>query len=105
MGRLPIVTCSSDLGGIAGRTTKDYPVARFQDRKVRTIGNGMMAHAICHRAGMKYIPIDVGKPSQMFLEHLSRGPEDGGLGVDFSNAIMVGDNLETDVRLANKSGM
>merc|ERR1712039_392944 len=28
-GRLPIVTCSSDLGGIVGRTTKDYPVPRF----------------------------------------------------------------------------
>jgi len=104
-GKLPIITCSSDLGGIAGRTTADFPVPSFQNRKVRTVGNGTMANAICHRQDMVSTPIDVGKPAQMFQEVLCLRQEDGGLGIDFPSSIMVGDNLETDVKLANDCGM
>jgi ribonucleotide monophosphatase NagD (HAD superfamily) len=107
-GKIPIITCSSDLGGIVGRINESFPKKDFRGLKIRTIGNGMMANAICHRSTKReqeYIPIDVGKPSQMFKEHLSRPIEEGGLDINFQSAVMVGDNLETDVKLANNSGM
>mmetsp|Transcript_30073 Transcript_30073/g.79207 ORF Transcript_30073/g.79207 Transcript_30073/m.79207 type:complete len:1054 (-) Transcript_30073:32-3193(-) len=106
-GILPIITCSSDLDAMIGRTSADFLVPSFQNRKVRAMGNGMMANAVCQRTGMmhSHIPIDVGKPSQILQEHLRRDPKHGGLGVDFGRSVMVGDNLEADVKLANECGM
>merc|ERR1711862_216326 len=64
-----------------------------------------MAQAICSAVGPEQTPIDVGKPSQIMLDLLRSPVEQGGCGVDFSKAIMIGDTLETDIEMASRAGM
>jgi len=49
--------------------------------------------------------VDVGKPSLMLLEQLRTPSSEGGMGVDFSKAVVVGSTLKTDIELANGGGM
>eukprot|EP00928_Gymnodinium_smaydae_P063000 TRINITY_DN4670_c0_g1_i1.p1 TRINITY_DN4670_c0_g1~~TRINITY_DN4670_c0_g1_i1.p1 ORF type:complete len:142 (+),score=26.82 TRINITY_DN4670_c0_g1_i1:18-443(+) len=64
-----------------------------------------LANAICQCVNDDVRPIDAGKPSMLLLEYLRRPLEEGGCGIDFSRAVMIGDSLNTDVELANKAGM
>jgi len=102
---IPIIACSMDVGGILGRTPEDFDIPHFAGRKVRTLGIGTMSHAICSCVRPPRHAINVGKPSQLFIEHLRRPMDEGGLEVDFTKAVMIGDNMNTDVELANRAGM
>jgi len=102
---IPIVTCSKDIGGVMGYTSDHFEHAPFRNKQVRTIGNGGMAEAICRTAGDSFTAIDCGKPSDIFVTHLRWPLEEGGLGIDFDNTVFVGDSMDTDIVLANKTGM
>jgi len=102
---IPIVTCSKDIGGVMGYTSDHFEHAPFRNKQVRTIGNGGMAEAICRTAGESFTAIDCGKPSDIFVTHLRWPLEEGGLEIDFEHTVFVGDSMDTDIVLANKTGM
>lgn len=102
---IPLISCSMDPTGVLGTTADYLPDHKFHNKKVRAVGNGTMTNAICSAVGHAIKPIDVGKPSDIFLEHLRRPVDEGGLGIDLSQAILVGGSLDTDIRLAHKCGM
>merc|ERR1719210_1700653 len=95
-----------DPGGILGKTDSTFSQQLYQDLKVRAVGNGTMARAVCNAVDLRDCsPIDVGKPSQMLIEHLRRDVTEGGLGINLSEAVVVGDSLKTDMKLASRGGM
>lgn len=84
-----------------------YETEALRGSKVRTYTSGTLARAICNTVNSKHHlePIDVGKPSPILVHHLRRPAESGGLGIDLSKAVVIGDCLETDIQLAIKGGM
>eukprot|EP00405_Crypthecodinium_cohnii_P059272 CAMPEP_0206622498 /NCGR_PEP_ID=MMETSP0325_2-20121206/62839_1 /ASSEMBLY_ACC=CAM_ASM_000347 /TAXON_ID=2866 /ORGANISM="Crypthecodinium cohnii, Strain Seligo" /LENGTH=964 /DNA_ID=CAMNT_0054145829 /DNA_START=109 /DNA_END=3001 /DNA_ORIENTATION=+ len=102
---IPIIACSEDLSSILGKAPEDFEISEFAGRKVRTLGIGSISNAICNTVRPPRQAINVGKPSQLFIEHLRRPVEEGGLEVDFTKAVMIGDNMNTDMELANRTGM
>ncbi|CAK9018083.1 unnamed protein product [Durusdinium trenchii] len=102
---LPVITCSMDRSGILGVTEEKFCFKQgYNGKKIRAIGNGVMAASIVQSSDIEEI-VDVGKPSLMLLEQLRRPREEGGMGVDFSRAVVVGSTLKTDIELANGGGM
>eukprot|EP00928_Gymnodinium_smaydae_P063001 TRINITY_DN4670_c0_g1_i2.p1 TRINITY_DN4670_c0_g1~~TRINITY_DN4670_c0_g1_i2.p1 ORF type:complete len:938 (+),score=184.29 TRINITY_DN4670_c0_g1_i2:108-2816(+) len=102
---IPIISCSMDNSSFMGTAPLEAYPELFRGRKMRGVGNGTMANAICQCVNDDVRPIDAGKPSMLLLEYLRRPLEEGGCGIDFSRAVMIGDSLNTDVELANKAGM
>ena len=103
--QLPMITCSMDRSGILGVTDEKFCKKQsYGGKKIRAIGNGVMAGAIMQSAGLSEV-VDVGKPSLMLLEQLRTPTSEGGMGVDFSKAVLVGSTLKTDIELANGGGM
>lgn len=102
---LPVITCSMDRSGILGVTDQKFCKAHnYGGKKIRAIGNGVMTSAVMQSAGISEV-VDVGKPSLMLLEQLRTPSTEGGMGVDFSKAVLVGSTLKTDIELANGGGM
>lgn len=102
---LPVITCSMDRSGILGVTDEKFcKNHQYAGKKIRAIGNGVMAGAIMQSAGIQEV-VDVGKPSLMLLEQLRTPSSQGGMGVDFSKAVVVGSTLKTDIEFANGGGM
>jgi len=102
---LPVITCSMDRSGILGVTNEKFcKDQNFGGKKIRAIGNGVMTGAIMQSASISEV-VDVGKPSLMLLEQLRTPSSEGGMGVDFSKAVVVGSTLKTDIELANGGGM
>lgn len=84
---LPVISCSMDRSGILGVSPDSFCQSQgFNSRKIRAV-------------------VDVGKPSLMLLEQLRRSSDEGGLGVNFSKAVVIGSTLDTDIELANSGGM
>jgi len=105
---LRLITCSSDKGGVLGVTPQErFPRSpHWNNRKLRHIGNGTMTSAVCACACVdEGIAVDVGRPSDVFIQLLRLPEQENGLNVDFSKAIMVGDTLATDIEMASRSGM
>lgn len=102
---IPLISCSMDPAGTMGFTPNDFNVSDFRNLKLRCVGNGTMTRAICHCHGSKIKPIDMGKPSEALLEHLRLPLSQGGLEIDLRKAVVIGDTLETDIKLANLGGM
>ncbi|CAK9098793.1 Phosphoglycolate phosphatase [Durusdinium trenchii] len=103
---LPVITCSMDRSGILGVTEEKFCFKQgYNGKKIRAIGNGVMAASIVQSSDIDEEIVDVGKPSLMLLEQLRRPREEGGMGVDFSRAVVVGSTLKTDIELANGGGM
>lgn len=103
---IPLISCSSDSGGILGTTPDSYLADRlFNDRMVKTVGNGLMAKIVCETAGGSHMYFDVGQPSELMLEAMRRSPEEQGLGVNPKTAVLIGDVLSTDIAMANRGGM
>jgi len=94
---LPLIACSSDTGGVLGKTTH-----LGREVKVRAIGNGAMADII----GRSFDPPkqwkDMGKPSEALIRLLSSPLA---YNVNVSRALMVGDTLQTDIVFGNTGGM
>ncbi|CAE7039029.1 PGP, partial [Symbiodinium sp. KB8] len=94
---LPLIACSSDTGGVLGKTTH-----LGKELKVRAIGNGAMADII----GRSFDPPkswkDMGKPSEALIR-LLQSPT--AYNVNVSKALMVGDTLQTDIVFGNLGGM
>mmetsp|Transcript_12526 Transcript_12526/g.29409 ORF Transcript_12526/g.29409 Transcript_12526/m.29409 type:complete len:907 (+) Transcript_12526:47-2767(+) len=104
--KIPLITCSSDAGGILGSTAADFLFDRhFNNRQVRTAGNGLMARIVADTAGSGVTYYDVGQPSDLVLEALHRKEKEHGLAVDPKKAVLIGDTLSTDIALANRGGM
>jgi len=102
---LPVISCSMDRSGILGLSPDSFCQSQgFNSRKIRAFGNGAMATAIQQCIGIEEV-VDVGKPSLMLLEQLRRSSDEGGLGVNFSKAVVIGSTLDTDIELANSGGM
>lgn len=102
---LPVITCCMDRSGILGFTDDTFCQAqKYGGKKIRAIGNGVMTGSIMQSAGISEV-VDVGKPSLMLLEQLRTPTSEGGMGVDFSKAVVVGSTLKTDIELANGGGM
>mmetsp|Transcript_132633 Transcript_132633/g.412402 ORF Transcript_132633/g.412402 Transcript_132633/m.412402 type:complete len:729 (+) Transcript_132633:252-2438(+) len=104
--QIPLVACSSDTGGLLGNTPDDYLADRnFNTRMVKTVGNGLMAKIVCDTAGENMLSFDVGQPSDLMLEALTRPTEEQGMGVNPKKAVLIGDALSTDIAMANHGGM
>jgi len=68
-----------------------------------TVGNGLMAEMLAFdNIGTSF---DVGKPSELMLEALRRPVSDHGYGVDLDSAVVIGDEIKTDITLAQRGGM
>jgi len=108
--QIPLVACSSDVSGILGCTPANYLADRkFNNSMVKTLGNGLMAHILSSNSGrdsgdnMRYF--DVGQPSYLMLEALTRPRSEMGLGVNPKKAVMIGDVPRSDIAMANRGGM
>jgi len=99
-----VVKCSSDYYGLLGVTPEDFlPQRRFNNRSIMTVGNGLMAEMLAFdNVGTSF---DVGKPSELMLEALRRPVSDDGYGVDLDSAVVIGDELKTDITLAQRGRM
>lgn len=100
---MPIISCSSDAGGVFRRADiKDPKTGEIRALKVRAVGNGAMAEAIsrCFDPPRSYL--DMGKPSDCLIKALE---SPAGYHVNMSKALMVGDTLQTDIVFGNRGGM
>jgi len=99
-----VVKCSSDSNGLLGVTPEDFlPHRQFNNRCIMTVGNGLMAEMLAFdNVGTSF---DVGKPSELMLEALRRPVSDHGYGVDLDSAVVIGDEIKTDITLAQRGGM
>lgn len=94
---IPLITCSSDSGGVLGSLE--------DGRKIRAVGNGAMGHAIASCFDPPLEQLFHGKPSPTLRNLLLESQDAGGFGVDPATAVMIGDTIETDVEFANSAGM
>lgn len=69
----------------------------------RVPGNGCLVAAVAAACGRQPDAV-CGKPSAELGEYLTASVADGGLGVDPTRAIVIGDRLDTDVALADAIG-
>ena len=99
---LPLIACSGDSGGVLGTVLPmDPPLGDgVSPVKVRAIGNGAMVEIIARSFDPPLTWRDMGKPSDALLEMLTTA-----YNVDASNALMIGDTLQTDIVFGNRGGM
>jgi len=106
---MQIVTCSMDPSGVFGvydpvdaDTSRPVP-DKYKKKQVYAVGNGVIAQSVCTSAGRRNDhAINVGKPSLIMLDHLK---DTESFNVDLSRAVMIGDTVSTDMKLAHEGGM
>mmetsp|Transcript_72919 Transcript_72919/g.201255 ORF Transcript_72919/g.201255 Transcript_72919/m.201255 type:complete len:488 (-) Transcript_72919:78-1541(-) len=106
--RIPLVACSTDTGGILGTTPHNFLAKRdFALKQVNTVGNGLMATLVISTTDKRFTTdfINVGQPSHVMLEALTKPQSEDGLGVDTKTAVLIGDALDADIAMANHGGM